>query len=230
MPAQLLRSCLPIAGLSALLLTGCGFDPGFIHGHLSETIKGSGVAKTEVRPLADFTQIDVGGASTMELTVGPATTFEITADDNILPTIKTEVADGKLKITNEKSTSSNIGVMIKASTPKLKGFRGGGAITAKVSGVKAADFRLELSGASNCTIAGSADQLNVDCSGASKVNAGDLVAKSVKADASGASHVTVHAAETLSADASGASSIRYTGNPTNIKKSNSGASSVGPSK
>ena len=230
MPAQPLKSRLPIAGLSALLLTGCGFDPGFIHGHLSETIKGSSVAKTETRALADFTEIDVGGASTIELTIGPATKFEITADDNILPTIKTEVADGKLKITHEKSTSSNIGVKIKASTATLKLFRGHGAINAKVIDVKSADFHLVLAGASQVVVTGAADRLKVECDGASKANTAGLAAKSVIAAANGASHVNVQASSDLSADASGASAIRYSGNPASIKKSTSGASSVGPSK
>jgi hypothetical protein len=55
-----------------------------------------------------------------------------------------------------------------------------------------------------------------------------LTAKSAKASANGASTIHVHATGDLTADASGASTIRYTGNPPDVKANDSGASSVKP--
>jgi hypothetical protein len=45
-------------------------------------------------------------------------------------------------------------------------------------------------------------------------------------DVSGASHVTVNATEEIKAEASGASKVSYVGEPKNVIKNTSGASSV----
>lgn len=213
------------AASAALLATGCG-GPGGFSLFDSPGVKGSGVAKTETREVGDFTELDVSAAMNVELTVGPTTTFEITADDNLLEHLKSEVSNGKLKVHFDTSTSSSIGVKIKATTPSLKAYHGSGATTAKIEGVKAESFKIDLSGASTCTVVGTADKFVVECSGASKVKAEQLVAKKVKADASGASSIEAHATEEVVGHASGASSIRYSGKPTSGKFDASGASSI----
>src|SRR5829696_9109223 len=105
-----------VAGLSLTLSAGCGFDPSAIQNLVSSGIKGSGVAKSEQRPIAEFTEIDVGGAVNLELTVGPATKLEVTTDDNLLAHVKTESANERLKISMEGSTSTNLGIRIKCTT------------------------------------------------------------------------------------------------------------------
>jgi hypothetical protein len=214
------------AAMSIFLLAGCGADSFTFTGFSSSTIHGSGVAKTETRPVADFSEFDVSAAMNVELTVGPETKLEITADDNLLPHLKSEVVNGRLKLYFDASNSSKIGVKIKASTPSLKAYHGSGATSATVAGVKAEAFKLNLSGASKCTVAGSVDRLAIECSGASRANAVKLVARSVKADASGASTADVHAAESLDADASGAATIVFSGSPATLKKDASGASTI----
>ena len=53
-----------------------------------------------------------------------------------------------------------------------------------------------------------------------------LKAETAEVDASGASRVAVFATAELNSDASGASRIVYSGNPSSLKKSLSGASSI----
>jgi hypothetical protein len=110
----------------------------------------------------------------------------------------------------------------------LKAYRGSGATTGTVTGVKSEEFRLSLRGASNCSPKGDAAKLTVDCSGASHAHALGLNSKSVKATVSGASTAEVHATEELSADASGASTIRYAGAPAKLQKNATAASSISP--
>jgi predicted porin len=66
----------------------------------------------------------------------------------------------------------------------------------------------------------------VEVSGASKIDAESLKSKTATVDASGASKVTLFVTERLNSDASGASKIEYSGNPANVEKKTSGASSV----
>lgn len=136
-------------------------------GVITNALVGSGVSKAETRELADFTEVDVGNSVTLDLTVGEATSLEITTDDNLLPHVITNVENGRLKISVDTSYSTKIGVKVKASTPDLKAMQAGGATTSTVTGVKGEDFRLDLSGASKNTLSGTADQFHLTVGGAS---------------------------------------------------------------
>ncbi len=81
-------------------------------------------------------------------------------------------------------------------------------------------------GASRADIDGSANDLNIDVSGASKVDADELKAQNVVVEASGASKANVYAIQSIDAPASGASSIGCEGNPKFQKKSDSMGSKV----
>ena len=70
----------------AAALSGCHFGKG---------IKGSGNRKAEKRELQPFKAIDTTGAYEVEVSCQKPTSFEIEADDNILPLID-RVRDGVL--------------------------------------------------------------------------------------------------------------------------------------
>ena len=69
------------------------------------------------------------------------------------------------------------------------------------------DTIVRQQGASRADIDGSANDLNIDVSGASKVDADELNAQNVVVEASGASKANVYAIQSIDARASGASSI-----------------------
>jgi len=87
-------------------------------------------------------------------------------------------------------------------------------------------LEMDLSGASKTSLNGKVDMVRADCSGASKFYAGDLETSSFSFEASGASFAELWVKDRLSVDASGASKVRYKGQPANIEKNTSGASSV----
>jgi hypothetical protein len=87
---------------------------------------------------------------------------------------------------------------------------------------------LELSGASNAKLSGSAGRLEVTQSGASQLDAVDLDVSDLAIDLSGASTADVSVTGTISAGVSGASSLRYRGSPTFARREVSGASSIEP--
>jgi hypothetical protein len=68
--------------------------------------------------------------------------------------------------------------------------------------------------------------LTVEMSGASQLEAEKLKSVNVSVDASGASRAHVFVSGELKADLSGASGVTYAGNPQNMEKRTSGASSV----
>jgi putative autotransporter adhesin-like protein len=224
--------------LLAVLSTGCNITIG-------PSLHGSGVAKTETRDVGSYSEIEVGSAIQLDVTVGEPTSLVVTADDNVLPLVRTEVAGDRLKIYLDNSLSTNIGVQVRASTPELTSLVGSGATKVNATGVTGEKFQIELhgastgelssnaevmdvtlSGASRGILAGSCKELIVECSGASQMNAADFTADTVTAELSGASSAQLNAKEELTAEASGASHLRYAGQPAKLTKQASGASTV----
>jgi hypothetical protein len=205
---------------------------------------GSGTAETESREVEEFAEISVSGAIKLDVTIGEATEIAVTADNNILPHVKTEVVSKRLKIYVDESYSSKLGVKVKMTALALRGLRASGACKTSVNNASGERFRLGLSGGSDCrwqgevdalalkfdggshaTFSGTAGRLEMNCSGASKADARDLQVKTAKAQLSGASTARVNVSDDLNVEASGASSLRYSGQPT-VKKNVSGASTV----
>ena len=52
---------------------------------------GSGTAKSEVRELQPFTEVDVGGVVNVELAIGATQRVEVSGDDNLVPLVTTAV-------------------------------------------------------------------------------------------------------------------------------------------
>ena len=86
---------------------------------------------------------------------------------------------------------------------------------------------MNLSGASDVSISGTASVVNIESSGASDVKAFDLVTDMCTAKASGASDVNITVNKELNAHASGASDIYYKGSAVIKDMQSSGASNVG---
>ena len=121
-----------------------------------------------------------------------------------------------------------------ASHVNLRGFDDEEQMNITVSGashfagdsIQADKLVLELSGASHAKISGRIAKLDVELSGASHLDADALLARDADIEASGASHAQVNIQKSLQVEASGASKIEYKGNPMNLSKDVSGASTV----
>ncbi|MFD1140117.1 head GIN domain-containing protein [Larkinella insperata] len=95
-----------------------------------------------------------------------------------------------------------------------------------VSGGSKLDLKTPQVTTNDDTVAGRIDQLVIDASGASNVQAFNYAAYEVNVKASGTSHAEITANQSLVADASGASKIRYRGNPAKVNQNASGASKI----
>ncbi len=97
----------------------------------------------------------------------------------------------------------------------------------KASGsIEMADGRFGLSGASSLELEGSADDVDIEASGASHVELSDFSVVDADINLSGASGVTVNASGRLDGNLSGASRLIYMGNPTLGGISASGGSTI----
>jgi hypothetical protein len=216
--------------LAAFLLAGC-FDDwnGCSNACISvndggPVIKGSGTAKTESRTVAPFTAIrmDIGGRVEIERTPGSspgaaanlAGNLAITADDNLLGLLTTEVKDGTLILGTEKGKSlAGKMPVYKITVADLRSLELKGSGEADAGKLDSNALSVSLAGSSAAKLAGRADELTIAVSGSAECNAGALTAKRATVSVSGSGDVTVNASEALDAKVSGSGSVHYLGAP-----------------
>jgi hypothetical protein len=203
-------------------------------------------ANASVRILAgSFTRIKISNAFKVIITQSETESIAISAaEEKYKEEIKTEIENGTLKIyygggTNWKGRDRKLKAYVSfknlshlevlgASDVAVVGKITTTGITINVSGastfkgdVSADNLEIKMSGASKGSFSGNSEMLNVDCSGATDLNAYNLKAVRCNAEVSGASNIDIFVSGELNATASGASRIRYKGNPqvSNVKKS-----------
>jgi hypothetical protein len=189
-------------------------------------VKGSGNVITQTRDISAFHAIEVSNALQVDVTAQKDFALSVESDDNIAPLIRTEVSGGVLRISCDKHVSTSSPMRIRVSAPDIDNLEVSGASTVSIANIQNSNFAIDLSGASKVKVDGQTSQLKAEASGASKIDAQNLTADSVNVSTSGASSANVNVTSSLRADASGASHINYTGSPKDIQKKSSGASSV----
>ncbi|MCF8239987.1 MAG: DUF2807 domain-containing protein [Melioribacteraceae bacterium] len=210
------RNMFLIVILVFVSLTGCrGFG-----------IKGNGDLKEETRSISEFTDLEVSGAFTVKVIVGESVSLKVRAEENLLKYIRTEVRGDRLEIYSERNISPKHDMEIFLTVTSLENVEASGANNVKIKNVETGDFTIDLSGACNLDVAGKCDYLKVGISGATNLDAKELIAKEVKISASGASNADVYASEKLDADVSGVGNIDFYGDPDDVRSDVSGISSI----
>jgi hypothetical protein len=214
-----MRRSLCLTGLGAALLLFGACDGGntltssttFMEG----MIVGSGVVATEPRGVSEFGALTVNGPLRVVLEQGGGLSLEITADDNVLPYVRSEVRGGRLFL----GFAPNPGlarihpVVCRLTARELRDVEASGAAQLEMSGIAGERLGVELSGAAIASASGAVGELRLDVSGASRWSAGELVSQAASADVSGASYALVRASDSLVATVSGASVLEYLGDP-----------------
>ena len=226
------------------LLAGCTLPT-------RKTVSGSGKTVTLDFDFKDFTQVRVGSAFTLDITQGDDYSIRVEVDDNLEQYLDVKRSGDTLQIGLKPRLSivfGNTTLRARVTLPQLTGLEASGAsrcdivgfssdqrLTLEASGastvrgaIASGAAKIEASGASTIDLDGSGTDLNAVASGASTLRLEDFAVSDARADASGASRITVNVTGTLDATASGASSVRYVGDPAKVRENSSGASSIGP--
>jgi Putative auto-transporter adhesin, head GIN domain len=203
----------------AVAFSACKFGRG---------IAGSGNRKTEKRELKSFNAIDTSGAYEIDVTCQKPASFEIEADDNLLPLIKTEVHDGTLFVSNDQEYHSSKSTILRITLPEVNSVSSHGAGDVKITDSNSSDLKVQSTGAANINATGKAKSVTISSTGAGNIDTSKLTAEKAKVDATGAANVDVYASDQLDVSVAGVGSVTYSGNPKVVNKSVSGIGSVNP--
>ncbi len=215
---------LGIAIVAALTLSSCG-----------KKLEGSGNVISETRVVPTFTDIQADGSYDVVITQDTLQKVVVKTDDNIMPDVKTEVSNGKLRIYfadhHRNYDPTFMTVYISSSLIDDVNLSGSGSITSTnqlvtpnpkytLSGsgninmsVQSQSVETNISGSGNVDMSGTAPTAHHTISGSGNISALNLNSDEVNITISGSGDAYVHANNTLDVTISGSGKVRYTGNP-----------------
>lgn len=201
--------------------------------------RGNGNVTTNTREVAgSFTKIVVGQAIDVEIEQSDSYSIEVEADSNLIEHIKTTIENGVLKISSDVNFQNAEKLLVRIKMKQITEIETTSASSVQsVNLLKGKSLRIAASSSSDVeieaeyetmhleatstgeiTIKGKTLKLETSASSASEIDASELLANEVFAQATSASETTVHAIVKLDAKASSAASITSVKNPKEVRK------------
>jgi hypothetical protein len=214
---------------------------------------GGGEVAVEEHPLPPFSRVVVEGFADVTLVQGASEAVRVEAGSKQLPSMRVEVSNGALTISNGAFRSwwsgffglGGRGARITVTFRDLDAVAATGAVKIRAEGVKVNRLKVTASGATSLRIgnldanelsmsgsgamraelSGRVGEQRVSISGAGDYRAGKLASEDARVSVSGAGRVVVQVEKTLRIGLSGAGSVEYIGDP-KVTQSISGAGRV----
>ena len=215
-----------------LLVTGLFIFPS------CEKVVGEGPLVTQTRTVGNFTGVSSEMSGKVNFTIAPDYKVEITAQQNILDVLNTNVVNGVLHIDfkNNVRVKQHEDLLINITAPYADYFRVSGSGNMNVQGdITANNLKVTLSGSGDITVqnaviadkidtdisgsgnisiaGGSTVNEDVDISGSGKVEMAGVDAQNAVTHTSGSGDVKLALSTNLDAHISGSGSVYYHGNP-----------------
>ena len=102
-----------VSVLATFLLIGCSLIP------VGPATVGSGRAVSEQRQVGSFSKVRVGTAIQATVLVGPDASVSVTADDNLLSSVSTDVTAGRLTVMIQGNSQPLTPVTVQITVPSL---------------------------------------------------------------------------------------------------------------
>jgi hypothetical protein len=203
----------------ALTTLACSFN-GINISVNTETVKGSGQVKTEVREVNNINRVSLSSIGDLTIVYADQEKLEISAEENLLSYITSEVQNGKLTL----GTKNNINLLPSETiqytlyvTEPMEELSVSGLGNIKAPELTTDNLSLNVSGAGDVKVdsvtANQLDQQNIVISGSGTFQAGDLLSQKADVRISGLGNAEVWAEDELDAKISGSGDISYYGSP-----------------
>lgn len=201
--------------------------------------KGNGNVITDNRKVSEsFSKIEVGQAIDVEIEQADSYSIEVEADSNLIEHINTSIENGVLKISADVGFENAEKLLVKVKMKQITDIETTSASNLKsVNVLKGKNLNINATSASEIdieaeyesihveatstgevTIKGKTLELETNASSASDIDASELLANTVLAQATSAGQTSVHAIVKLDAKASSAGQINSVKNPREIRK------------
>lgn len=180
---------------------------------------GSGNIKTETRTINGVSSVSLVGDGMLEIEQTGTDSLTITADDNILPLLSSEVRDGELKlgVKNLANINETKQIQYKLTVKGLTGLSLAGDAEADVKRLATDHLKVNITGDGNIHIDGTADEQSITIIGDGKYDGAKLASKTASVSITGDGNLDIAVSEKLDVKILGDGKINYTGDPSVTK-------------
>lgn len=179
-----------------------------------DTIEGSGSSISEIRNVTEFTKVSSEGVFEVTVTHGNSQSAEITANDNIIQRLKTEVVDNELRLYLDDRNYKDISLKANIVAERINSIKNTGIGDFVISNVdENGNFNISNSGTGNISITGNAESLTLENVGDGKFNGFEFIVLNCSAKIIGSGDCEVHPISTLNVDIEGSGDVYYKGTP-----------------
>ncbi|HEY2384464.1 MAG TPA: head GIN domain-containing protein [Terriglobia bacterium] len=199
-----------LIGFCAVLTAGCGLSG----------IRGSGNVVSEPRDVSGFTEVKLNGTGQLTIDQTGTESLTITADDNLLPYLTSEVSGSQLTLGTKDQTgiSPSKDVVYKLTVKDLNNITVAGSGSADAKGIHTGRLKMLVAGSGSLSAAGAADVQEVTIAGSGAYRGSSLKSKTATISIMGSGNAELDASETLDANITGSGDIRYSGAPAITKQ------------
>ncbi|MDF3832577.1 DUF2807 domain-containing protein [Cupriavidus basilensis] len=189
-------------------------------------IEARGPETTELRKLGAFSAVQLNAPVEAAFSASPSVTLSITGPADILPLLRTTVADGRLSIDLAAPVVLTAPLKVAITAPSLQAIGIEGAGIMRATGLHQASLDIRLSGSGSIMAAGQAGHVSATNSGSGEVDASQLRAQDLDARLSGSGLIRGYASDAASVALNGSGDIVVAGNPPKRTVSRTGSGQV----
>ncbi len=197
-------------------------------------VSGKGPVEKETRSVDDFHAVDIEIPADVEVRVSDQYSVEVQAQENLLPLLKAEVDNGKLRVYFNENVSNTKDLKVWVSAPSFDKLTLSGSGNMKVVSALSGEhldlsiggsgdidapqvdfgrMKCSIAGSGNINVGGKAGDVGFEIAGSGDISAKDLIADTGKASIAGSGSVTCHVDRSLKAEIAGSGDVFYTGSP-----------------
>ena len=193
-----------VIGLTTLLAFGC----------LQPAVDGSGKVISEPRNVSGFSRVSLSGDAELVIEQTGSESLTVTADDNLLPYLTSEVQGGELRLRSTRRLQPSAKIVYRLTAKTLDAIDSAGDVSVKATQIATSRLSASLAGSGDITLAGKADTLALSITGDGKYEGAELTTREASISTTGSARAVVAVSDTLSVNVVGDGSVEYIGNPT----------------
>ena len=193
----------------ALLAVGCISVPGS-----GPAVVGQGPIVTEDRQVEPFTAVEIKNGIKLVLSIGPTTSVQVSAQQNLLPLVSTTVSKGKLTAQTTQSVVASGPLTVTVVTPSLTALTTSAGAFVEATGVTGDSFALVSDTGSSIKITGTTGSLSITAREGTLLQLDTFAATTIDITATNGVTGTVNASGTVTGNASNGVILAVTGGAT----------------